>query len=89
MSIRYKGKRFLAALAAACMIFGTAPVQRVMASPAEDGAKAPAEISAQSQAARDWKSGAGFSCRYLSGRRVAYDAGSADRRPEYVVFTAD
>ena len=82
MSIRYKGKRFLAALAAACMIFGTAPVQRVMASPAEDGAKAPAE-------AWDWKSGAGFSCRYLSGRRVAYDAGSADRRPEYVVFTAD
>lgn len=49
MSIRYKGKRFLAALAAACMIFGTAPVQRVMASPAEDGAKAPAEISAQSR----------------------------------------
>lgn len=51
MSIRYKGKRFLAVLAAACMIFSAAPVQRVMASPAEDGAKAPAEISAQSQAA--------------------------------------
>ena len=84
MSIRYKGKRFLAALAAACMIFGTAPVQRVMASPAEDGAKAPAEISAQSQAA-----GTGSQGRYLSGRRVAYDAGSADRRPKYVVFTAD
>ena len=69
--------------------FGTAPVQRVMASPAEDGAKAPAEISAQSRQLGTGSQGQDSAAETYSGRRVAYDAGSADRRPEYVVFTAD
>lgn len=89
MSIRYKGKRFLAVLAVACMIFSAAPVQRVMASPAEDGAKAPAEISAQSQAAGTGSQGQDPAAdTYLGGASLTMLA-PPDRRPEYVVFTAD